>query len=230
MALAAADALGAIVAAHAADSSCSHRLAVDNPGARLRVTANTRAELLTEHVVQMLPRAVQTPQSKVVVGGLPGRKLVRQQPPGAATSHDVEDGVQDLAQRMKPWSADTRARRQERIQAGELRVRQIGKVGSPRGDIPAILPAKPAESPVFGQFLVLLRWVVIEGGDKRVATDHQRLRSAGPHQRKRLYWRSGRGPRAFGAIVSGCAQTGWRAPGSKGAPHGAHPGDVLRCR
>jgi hypothetical protein len=85
--------LAPIVATHAADPSCSHRLAVDNPGARLRVTANTRAELLTEHVVQMLPRAVQTPQSKVVVGGLPGRKLVRRQPPGAATSRDVEDGV-----------------------------------------------------------------------------------------------------------------------------------------
>jgi len=50
--------------------------------------------------------------------------------------------------RMKPESADTQARRQERIQTGELRVRQIGQVGSPQGDIPAILPAKPAHSPV----------------------------------------------------------------------------------
>jgi hypothetical protein len=55
---------------------------------------------------------------------------------------------------MKPGSADTQARRQERIQTGELRVRQIGQVGSPQGDIPAILPAKPAHSPVFRQFLV----------------------------------------------------------------------------
>src|SRR5258708_5735210 len=98
------------------------------------------AWLRRQHVVRMLPRAVQPPQSKVVVSGLPGRNLVRQQPPGAATSHDVEDGVQDLAQRMKPRTADTPGRRQERIQASELCVRQIGQVWSPRGDIPAILP------------------------------------------------------------------------------------------
>jgi hypothetical protein len=50
---------------------------------------------------------------------------------------------------MKPGSADTRARRQERIQTGELRVRQIGQVGSPQGDIPAILPAKTDPLPGF---------------------------------------------------------------------------------
>ena len=154
VALAAVDALGAVVAADATDPSCSHRLAVDNPGARLRVTPDTCAELLTQDVVETLPRAVQTPEAKVVVGGLPRWELVRQQPPRAATSNDVEDGVQDLAQRMKPGSADTQARRQERIQTGELRVRQIGQVGSPQADIPAILPAKPADSPVFRQFLV----------------------------------------------------------------------------
>src|SRR5258707_5124439 len=140
VALATVDAFGAIVAAHATDPGCSHRLAVDNPGARLRVTPNTRAELLTDHVVEMLPCTVQAPAAKLVVSGLPGRKLVRQQPPGATSSHDVEDGVQDLAQRMKPRTADTPERRQERIQASELCVRQIGQVWSPRGDIPAILP------------------------------------------------------------------------------------------
>jgi len=98
--------------------------------------------LVAQHVVELFPRAVQTPQAKVVVGGLPGRELVRQQPPGAATSNDVEDGDQELAHRMKPGSADTTGRRQERIQAGELSIGQIGQVRPPGGDIPAILPAK----------------------------------------------------------------------------------------
>ena len=140
VALAAIDAFGAIVATYAADPGRPDRLTVDDASGRLRVASNTRAELLTQHLVEMLPRSIHTPEPKVVVGGLPGWELVRQQPPRAATSNDVEDGVQDLTHRMKPGAADTLGRRQERIQAGELSVRQIGQVGSPQGDIPAILP------------------------------------------------------------------------------------------
>jgi hypothetical protein len=43
--------------------------------------------------------------------------------------------------RISGGSADTPGRRQEWIQTGELSVRQIGQVGSPWGDIAAILPA-----------------------------------------------------------------------------------------
>jgi len=101
--------------------------------------------LVAQHVVELFPRAVQTPQAKVVVGGLPGRDLVRQQPPRATTSDDVEDRIHDLARRVQPWSTNTLGRRQKRIQTGELSIGQIGQVRPPRGDIPAILPAnRPA--------------------------------------------------------------------------------------
>jgi hypothetical protein len=126
VAFAAIDAFGAIVAADAANPGRPDRLTVDDASGRLRVTPNTSTELFAQHLVDMLPGAVYTPEPKVVVGGLPGWELVRQQPPGTATSDDVEDGVQDLAHRMKPWSADTLGRRQERIQAGELSICQIG--------------------------------------------------------------------------------------------------------
>ena len=126
VAFAAIDAFGAIVAAYAADPGRPYRLTVDDASARLRVASNTRAELLAQHLVDMLPRSVHTPQAKVVIGGLPGWELVRQQPPRAATSNDVEDGVQDLTHRMKSGAADTLGRRQERIQAGELSICQIG--------------------------------------------------------------------------------------------------------
>jgi hypothetical protein len=62
---------------------------------------------------------------------------------------------------MKPWSADTRARRQERIQAGEFRVRQIGQVRSSRGDLPAIVLAEPARCPVLDSLVAshaAIRW------------------------------------------------------------------------
>jgi hypothetical protein len=84
-----------------------------------------------------------------MVGGLPGRELVRQQPPGAATPQYVKDRVQDLARRMNPGSAETPGRRQKGLQVRELSVGQISQVGPPQGDIPAILPAKPACCPVF---------------------------------------------------------------------------------
>jgi hypothetical protein len=126
VALAAIDAFGAIVAADAANPGRPDRLTVDDAGARLRVAPNTRAELLAQQLVQMLLRSVHTPEPKVVVGSLPGWELVRQQPPRAATSNDVEDGVQDLTHRMKSGAADTLGRRQERIQAGELSICQIG--------------------------------------------------------------------------------------------------------
>jgi hypothetical protein len=59
--LTAIDAFGAIVAADAADASRSDRLTVDNARARLRVAANARADLVAQHVVELFPRAVQTP-------------------------------------------------------------------------------------------------------------------------------------------------------------------------
>jgi hypothetical protein len=54
-----------------------------------------------------------------------------EQPPGAATPYDVEDGVQDLTDWMQSRSANTPGRRQEWVQASELSVREVGQVGSP---------------------------------------------------------------------------------------------------
>ena len=45
---------------------------------------------------KLLEDSVDAPNSEVVVDGLPGRELVRQQTPSAATTNDVEDGVKDL--------------------------------------------------------------------------------------------------------------------------------------
>jgi hypothetical protein len=84
-----------------------------------------------------------------VIGGLPGRELVRQQSPGATASNDVEDGVQDLARQMKPGSPDTPGRRQERLQTSELSVGEVGQVGAPRWQTPAILLPQTDPRPGF---------------------------------------------------------------------------------
>jgi len=156
VAFAAIHAFGTVVAAYATHASCPDGLAVDDRRARLGVAADTGAQLLTKHGVQVLPRAVQAPEPEVVVGRLPGWELVREQSPSAATAHHVEDRVQDLAERVQPRSPDCLGRWEERVQASEFSVSEVGQVRSPRGQTPAILPGKPTHVPVFRQFLVAL--------------------------------------------------------------------------
>src|SRR5215210_2815733 len=106
VALATVHALGAIVPAHAADAGGPDRLAVDDGGTWLGLTTDDDAQLVTENAVQALPRAIQTPQTEIVIGGLPWRKFVWEEPPRTATPNNVEDRVQDLANRVQAGSAD----------------------------------------------------------------------------------------------------------------------------
>ena len=154
MALSAIDAFRAVVATNAADASRPDGLAIDNASARLRIAPDGRAELLAQDGVQVLPGAVQTPEPEIVVGGLPGCEFMWEQSPGTATPYDVEDGVQDLADRAKAGSTEALGWRQQRFQTSEFGVRQVGQIRSPRGQTPAILLLKPTHVPVFRQFLV----------------------------------------------------------------------------
>jgi site-specific DNA recombinase len=58
---------------------------------------------------------------------LPGRVLVRQGAPLAASADHVEDAVQQLAQRVLPWTATAWAR-QMRQEASVLTIRQVARV------------------------------------------------------------------------------------------------------
>ena len=106
MAFAAVDAFGAVIPADATHAGRSNRLAVDDASTRLRIPPDRGTELLAQRRVEMLPRAVQTPQSEIVIGGLPGREFVRKQPPGTATPHHIEDRVEDLAHGVQPGPTD----------------------------------------------------------------------------------------------------------------------------
>ena len=120
VALAAIDAFRAVVATNAADASCPDGLAIDDASARLRIAPDRRAELLAQDGVQVLPGAVQTPEPEIVIGGLPGCELMWEQSPGTATPYDIEDGVQDLADRAKAGSTEALGWRQKRFQASEF--------------------------------------------------------------------------------------------------------------
>ena len=103
---AAIDTFGTVVSSYAANTSCANRLAIDDRSTRLRIAADAHAQLLTQDSVEMLPRAVHTPQTEIVIRGLPSWELVREQPPGTAAPHHVEDGIQDLADRVQSRSAN----------------------------------------------------------------------------------------------------------------------------
>jgi hypothetical protein len=148
------NAFGTIVATNTTDTGRPDRLAVDDARARLRLAANADAEVLAEQLVNVLPSPVQSPQAKVVICRLPRRELVREQPPGTAAANDVEDGVQDLADRAEPWSANIFWRWQIRLKARKLGVGQVCEIRAPQWQTPAILPAKPTRVPVFRQSLV----------------------------------------------------------------------------
>src|SRR5829696_2327785 len=64
-------------------------LAVHDPRARFGVPPEPDPHPPTKRLVQPLPGAVDAPEAEVVVDGLPGREVVREQPPGAAAAHDV---------------------------------------------------------------------------------------------------------------------------------------------
>jgi hypothetical protein len=76
------------------------RLRIDNTRRGLRITPKTDPQALADDCVEPLPGAIDAPEAKVMVVGLPRQEVVRQQVPGAAAAENLEDGVEDLAQRM----------------------------------------------------------------------------------------------------------------------------------
>ncbi len=70
-----------------------HRLRIDYPGGGLRVASDAHAQTLSDGGrVELLPSAVDAPEAKVVVDGLPGREeVVGQQAPSASATENVEE-------------------------------------------------------------------------------------------------------------------------------------------
>lgn len=89
----------ALITSH---TSALVRLAVHYASAWLRIPFLAHSHMTAQSSVYPLPSALTPPGSEVMVDGLPGRKVVRQQAPGTSTTHEVEDGLEDLAQGVYP--------------------------------------------------------------------------------------------------------------------------------
>jgi hypothetical protein len=92
--------------------------------------------------VQPLPSAADTPSSEVMVDSLPllpRWEVVREQTPGAAATHYIEDGVEDLARRTHSRTSRSSRGWKMGLDKGPLGVGEVGLVCS--SDLmPGILP------------------------------------------------------------------------------------------
>jgi hypothetical protein len=85
--------------------------------------------LAAEGGVNLLPQSLLPPAAEVVVDGLPGRQVMREQPPGTAGPQPIGHGVDQLPAVMDGRAAAWLGPRDE---GGEQLPLGIGQVGSVR--------------------------------------------------------------------------------------------------
>jgi hypothetical protein len=99
------DLLATVVAAlFSAYPSCLYRLAIHYPRAGLRVPFEAYPHPLVQRLVHLFPGSIHSPQTEVVVDGLPGWEVMGQKSPGTAATDYVKDSVEYLAQAMEARS------------------------------------------------------------------------------------------------------------------------------
>ena len=105
-----------------------HALAVNDGGAGLKIALDRGSHALTQFVVQSVKGAGGLPAPELTVNGLPGWKVHRQEPPGAAGTQQIEDGFDDASAQPLQRSAEMGGRGQQRNEQLPLGVGQIGGI------------------------------------------------------------------------------------------------------
>src|SRR5258706_15877593 len=95
-----------------------------NTDTRVQMAADTLPFRAVEGGIEQLPCTLQAEPPEVIKHRLPGWEVGRQIAPGAAGAQDIEDGVEDAAQRVGPRSASCRQGREKELDAGPLCVRE----------------------------------------------------------------------------------------------------------
>jgi hypothetical protein len=81
-------------------------------------------------MVDLLPPPSLPPAAEGVVDGLPGRQIMREQPPGTAGPQPVGHGVDQLATVMQGWAAARLGRGDEWSEQLPLGIGQVGGIGA----------------------------------------------------------------------------------------------------
>jgi hypothetical protein len=96
----------------------------------MRIPLQADPKALAQGDVDPLPGAVDAPGPEVMVDGLPGRELVREQAPGTATTRDVKDCLEDLAQGVQPGSSRGFGGREVGLHVRPFGIGEVGLVCS----------------------------------------------------------------------------------------------------
>jgi hypothetical protein len=100
----------------------------DNTRTRMRVPTQPDSHTLPHGGMDLLPSAVETPGSEVVVDGPPWWEVSRQKPPWAAAPQDVEDRVEYGTWTVDPGPTTHPLSGQVGLQAVPFGAGQIGRV------------------------------------------------------------------------------------------------------
>src|SRR6266542_1772926 len=108
-------------------------LAVQHHRAGGGMAALPQALLLAQPGKDLFPQPLLPPQAPVVVDGLPGWKVVRQQPPGTAGAQPVQHGIDQLTAVVDRGAATRLGRGDKRRQQRPLWIGEVGRVAATRG-------------------------------------------------------------------------------------------------
>jgi hypothetical protein len=129
MTFATANFLAAIIAMWPTDTGRFHRLAVENPGGRLWFTSYSCSFCFAQRRVNALPQAGHSPSPEIVIDRFPRRKLVWQQAPGTATTHNVQNPIHDLALIMFSRTPSEGTGWQHWLEDGPFSIIEIARIG-----------------------------------------------------------------------------------------------------
>ena len=71
------------------------RLTVNGSSTGFTLTSFSLASFGIDFVMDMLPDSILTPKTKIVIDSMPRRKIVRKHTPGAASSSEPENGIEE---------------------------------------------------------------------------------------------------------------------------------------
>ena len=108
-----------------------YRLAVQDRSSRARLTPGALPIGHDKRVVDTVPDTLALPTTQIVVDRLPGREVMRQEPPCTAGPKGVEDGLDQLARGGLAGTAARLSLGDQGRNQGPLCVAQIGRVNAP---------------------------------------------------------------------------------------------------
>ena len=102
-----------------------HAPGIYNACTRHRVSSAGFSHLNPQRIIDALIDAILLPRPKIIIDGLPVRKISRQHPPRTAAALDVEDGIHNVAAAVSRWTTTWLGCRDERFNDRPLFVAHV---------------------------------------------------------------------------------------------------------